>query len=167
MDKIDISSIYGPIWWANLVIACLLTWQIWTDQFFNHFEFKIQNNAGSVLLKKVLRSKIGIVDFGWSAHGHQPKFLIKFFSFIFQFQAKFSIFRPILCQMAEVALTNHCFLAPPLAQPGPPMQGSRVISLCIVHRVTKSLNIHSLYGWVKIFYAVQVEKSFQVKFNCS
>ena len=48
--------------------------------FFYHFEFKIQNNCGSVLCKKLLLSKIAIVDVSRTI---SPNIFIKHFNFAF------------------------------------------------------------------------------------
>ena len=75
MEKL-ISHVFRAFWggsfWLN---ACLPTGQIWANQFvFDHFEFKILNNFASVSCKKLLWSKIGLVDFGQSTHSHLPNF---------------------------------------------------------------------------------------------
>ena len=71
MEKL-ISHVFRALWgrpsWLN---TCLPTGQKWAVQIvFDHFGFKFQNNFGSVLCKKLIRSKIGILDFGQSANGH-------------------------------------------------------------------------------------------------
>ena len=79
-EKSDISCIKGPMGWAVLV-KCMFADQpnMGRSNLFEHFEFKIQNNFGSVLGKKLQWSKIDIVDVSRSAHGHRPKvFIINF-----------------------------------------------------------------------------------------
>ena len=52
------------------------------SNFFDHFEFIIQNNFWVCLSKKLLWLNIGIVDFSWSAQSYRPNFLsICFFQF--------------------------------------------------------------------------------------
>ena len=52
---------------------------------FDHFEFKIQINFGSVLCRNLLQSNIGIVGFGWLALGHGQKCFIQILNLVFQF----------------------------------------------------------------------------------
>ena len=70
----------GPFW----LRVCLPTSQIQADNLFAHLKFKMLNYFGSVSSKKLLRLKIGIVNFVHLAHVHQPKFCRKSLNFTFQ-----------------------------------------------------------------------------------
>ena len=50
--------------------------------FFDQFEFKMPNNFGPFVCKKLLWTKIGLVIFGLSAHSHRPNFFMKYFNFV-------------------------------------------------------------------------------------
>ena len=52
------------------------------SNFYDHFEFKMQNKLGSFLCKKLIRAKIGIVSFGWQPTAIGPNFCIKYFNFV-------------------------------------------------------------------------------------
>jgi hypothetical protein len=65
--------------WSN---AQLPTGQIWADNFFDHFEFKMQNKFGSFLCKKMIQAKMGIVSFGRRPTAIGQIFLIKYFNFV-------------------------------------------------------------------------------------
>ena len=68
----------GPFW-SN---AWLPIGQIWANQFFYHFEFKIQNKFGSLLCKKLIRAKMDIVSFGLWPTAIGRNFFMKYFNFV-------------------------------------------------------------------------------------
>ena len=69
--------------WSNAQ-PWLPTDHIWVyHNFFDHFEFKMQNDQGSILCKKLLQTKIGIVSFVCQPTAKGRNFFIKYFYFIF------------------------------------------------------------------------------------